>query len=161
MVKTTVERKAEASIRDRTLVFVRKLPAGREKVFRAWTDQKQLAQWMGPEDMTIPSAKVDAREGGFYRITMRSKEGKEFTVSGQYCEVKPAERIVMTWAWEQEGGHGPVTCITIELNAAGKATEMRFHHALFESKDTRNSHRSGWQSIFDKLARWCKASALN
>src|SRR5688572_7164082 len=161
MAKTTLERKGEASIRDRTLIFVRKLPAGREKVFKAWTDQKQLAQWMGPDDMTIPSATVDAREGGGYRITMRSKEGKEVTVSGQYCEVKPAERIVMTWAWEQEGGRGPVTCITIELKSAGKSTEMRFHHALFEDKNIRNSHRSGWQSIFDKLARWCKASALN
>ncbi|MGH6873775.1 MAG: SRPBCC family protein [Aestuariivirgaceae bacterium] len=161
MVKTALERKAEASIRDRTLIFVRRLPAEREKVFRAWTDQKLLAQWMAPGDMTIPSATVDAREGGGYRITMRAKEGKELTVSGQYCEVKPAERIVMTWAWEEEQGHGPVTCITIELKPSGKATEMRFHHALFEDKDTRNSHRSGWQSIFDKLARWCKASALN
>jgi uncharacterized protein YndB with AHSA1/START domain len=161
MAKTTLERRAEASIRDRTLIFVRRLPAAREKVFKAWTDEKQLAQWMGPGDMTIPSASVDARDGGSYRITMRAKEGRELTVSGQYCEVKPAERIVMTWAWEEAQGHGPVTCITIELKPAGKATEMRFHHALFEDKDTRNSHRSGWQSIFDKLARWCKAGALN
>ena len=161
MVKTTLERKAEASIRDRTLILVRRLPAAREKVFKAWTDQKQLAQWIGPGDMTIPSAEVDAREGGSYRITMRSKEGKEVTAAGQYCEVKPAERIVMTWAWQEAQGHGPVTCITIELRPAGKATEMRFHHALFEDKDTRNSHRSGWQSIFDKLARWCKTGTLN
>jgi uncharacterized protein YndB with AHSA1/START domain len=161
MVKTTLERKGETSIRDRTLIFVRRLPAAREKVFKAWTDQKQLAQWIGPADMTISSVEVDAREGGGYRITMRSKEGKEFTAAGQYCEVKPAERIVMTWAWEEPQGHGPVTCITIELKPAGKSTEMRFHHALFEDKDTRNSHRSGWQSIFDKLARWCKTSALN
>jgi uncharacterized protein YndB with AHSA1/START domain len=154
MVKTTLERKAEASIRDRTLILVRRLPAVPDKVFKAWTDQRELAQWMGPGDMTISDVEVDAREGGRYRITMRSKESKEFTAVGQYCEVKPAERIVMTWAWQAAQGHGPVTCITIELRPAGKATEMRFHHALFEDKDTRNSHRSGWQSIFDKLARW-------
>jgi uncharacterized protein YndB with AHSA1/START domain len=161
MVKTTLERKGEMSIRDRTLIFVRRLPAAPEKVFKAWTDQRDLAQWMGPADMTISGVEVDAREGGGYRITMRSQAGKEFTAAGQYCEMRPAERIVMTWAWEEAAGHGPVTCITIELKPAGKSTEMRFHHALFEDKDTRNSHRSGWQSIFDNLARWCRTSALN
>jgi glutathione S-transferase len=161
MAKTTLERKGEASIRDRTLIFIRRLPADRKRVFRAWTDGKDLAQWLAPEGMTVPSVKLDAREGGAYRITMRGKDGKEVTVSGQYCEMRESERLVMTWAWEQEQGHGPVTCITIELKPSGQATEMRFHHALFEDKQTRNAHASGWRSIFDKLALSLKAKALN
>jgi uncharacterized protein YndB with AHSA1/START domain len=161
MAKTELERKAEQSIKERTLVMVRRLPATPKRVFEAWTDESELVHWMGPKDMTIPEAKAEPREGGLYRIVMRSADLKDLTVSGQFCEMRPAQRLVMTWAWEEDGGHGPVTCITIELRGAGKATEMRFHHALFADKQGRDSHRVGWQSIFDKLAVYLRKSRLN
>ncbi|HEY7750586.1 MAG TPA: SRPBCC domain-containing protein [Aestuariivirgaceae bacterium] len=161
MAVTVAERKAQQNVRSRTLVMVRRLSATTEAVFGAWTDERQLAKWMGPKTMTVPRAKSDPREGGGYRITMRSPEGKEYTVSGQYCEIRPAERIVMTWSWEEEGGHGPVTCVTIELKPSGKSTEMHFHHALFADKQGRDNHKSGWQGSFDKLAAFCKGKGLN
>ena len=55
----------------------------------------------------------------------------------------------------------PVTCMTIELKPSGKATEMRFHHALFADKQGRNNHMAGWKGSFDKLAAHCKGKALN
>jgi glutathione S-transferase len=161
MAKTNLERKAEQSIKERTLVMVRRLPAAPKQVFQAWTDQSELVKWMGPKDMTIPEASTEPREGGAYRIVMRGADRKDLTVSGQYCEMRPARRLVMTWAWEEEGGHGPVTCITMELRAAGKATEMRFHHALFADKQGRDNHHAGWRSIFDKLAVYLRTQRLN
>jgi uncharacterized protein YndB with AHSA1/START domain len=161
MAKTAFERKAEQNVKDRTLVIVRRLPATPKEVFTAWTDERQLVRWLGPKTMTVPSAKSEPREGGGYRITMRSTDGKQFIVSGQYCEFRPAQRLVMTWAWEEEGGHGPVTCVTVELKPSGKSTDMRFHHALFADKDARASHRSGWLEIFDKLAAQLRAKTLN
>jgi glutathione S-transferase len=161
MAKTDLERKVEQSIRERTLVMVRRLPAAPKQVFQAWTNEAELAQWMGPKDMTIPEARAEAREGGPYRIVMRGADRKDLTVSGQFCEIRAAERIVMTWAWQEDKGHGPVTCITIELRGAGKATEMRFHHALFADKQGRENHRVGWQSTFDKLALYLKKKRLS
>jgi uncharacterized protein YndB with AHSA1/START domain len=88
MAKTALERRLEASVRERTLVMVRRFQASPRRVFEAWTNERELAQWMGPKDMTVPMAKSEPREGGRYRITMRSGEGKEFTVSGQFCEMR-------------------------------------------------------------------------
>jgi uncharacterized protein YndB with AHSA1/START domain len=161
MAKTALERKTEASVRERTLVMVRRYQASPKQLFEAWTNERELAQWIGPKNMTVPMAKSEPREGGRYRITMRSAEGKDFTVSGQFCEMRAGERIVMTWAWEEEGGHGPVTCVTIELKPSGKSTEMRFHHALFADKEGRASHRHGWEESLDKLARHFKSRSLN
>jgi uncharacterized protein YndB with AHSA1/START domain len=161
MAKTALERKTEASVRERTLVMARRFQASPKQLFEAWTNERELAQWMGPKNMTVPMAKSEPREGGLYRITMRSAEGKDFTVSGQFCEMRAGQRIVMTWAWEEEGGHGPVTCVTIDLKLSGKSTEMRFHHALFADKQTSASHRAGWRDIFEKLARHCKSRSLN
>jgi uncharacterized protein YndB with AHSA1/START domain len=161
MAKTALERKTEASVRERTLVMVRRYQASPKQLFEAWTNERELAQWIGPKNMTVPMAKSEPREGGRYRITMRSAEGKDFIVSGQFCEMRAGERIVMTWAWEEEGGHGPVTCVTIELKPSGKSTEMRFHHALFADKEGRASHRHGWEESLDKLTRHFKSRSLN
>lgn len=161
MAKTDLERKTEASVRERTLVMVRRFQASPKQLFEAWTNERELAQWMGPKNMTVPMVKSEPREGGRYRITMRSGDGKEVSVSGQFCEMRAPQRIVMTWAWEEEGGHGSVTCMTIELKPSGKSTEMRFHHALFADKQGRANHRAGWRDTFDKLARHFKSRRLN
>ena len=81
MAKSVFAKTAEASIRERTLVDVRRFQAAKEKVFDAWTDGTQIAKWMGPEGFTIPAADLDAREGGNYRITMRSPAGNTVPTS--------------------------------------------------------------------------------
>lgn len=152
MAKQAFEKKAEASIKDRTLIEVRRFKASREKIFDAWTDAKQVAKWMGPKGFTIPVAKLEPREGGKYAITMNSPAGSAYTVGGTYCELVRPSRLVFTWAWQQPEGHGPVTCVTLEFRPAGKGSELRFHHALFEDKAGRDSHRGGWREALDKLS---------
>jgi uncharacterized protein YndB with AHSA1/START domain len=70
--------------------MVRRLEASPKQVFEAWTNERELAQWIGPEDMTVPQAKSEPREGARYRITMRSAEGKEFTVSASSAKCAQA-----------------------------------------------------------------------
>jgi uncharacterized protein YndB with AHSA1/START domain len=49
MAKTALERKLEASVRERTLVMVRRFQASPRRVFEAWTNERELAQWMGAQ----------------------------------------------------------------------------------------------------------------
>ena len=133
-------------------MMVRGFAAAPGKVYSAWTEAEQLAQWLSPAGFSVPESFSEPREGGSYRVTMRSPKKSPHTVAGTYCEWKPAERLVMTWSWEAgKGGHGPVTCITVELRKAGKGTEMRLHHALFEDRADLQSHKAGWQSCLDQL----------
>ena len=159
MAKSTYAKTAEASIRERTLVDVRRFPVAKEKVFDAWTDGSQIAKWMGPEGFTIPEAKLDAREGGGYRITMRSPSGSSHVIAGTYCEIKRGTRLVFTWAWKDGKDSGPVTCVTLEFKAAGKGSEMRLHHALFEDRAGRDNHRGGWDEALAKLDRYTKGKS--
>ncbi|HKQ95216.1 MAG TPA: SRPBCC domain-containing protein [Aestuariivirgaceae bacterium] len=156
MAKSAFAKKAEASIKERTLVDVRRFQASRERVFDAWTDEAQIAQWMGPEGFTVPSVEADLRVGGTYKITMRSPAGSTHMVAGTYCEIKRGSRLVFTWAWQDGTAQGPVTCVTLELKAAGKGSELRVHHALFEDRAGRDSHRGGWTQALDKLGRYVK-----
>ena len=78
------------------VVIWRVIDAPRELVFRAWTEPKLMSKWWGPRDFTTPVCEVDLREGGAYRIVMRSPEGVDYPVKGIYQEIIPLERIVAT-----------------------------------------------------------------
>ena len=65
-----------------TLKLARVFPAPRERVFRAWTEPAELMRWWGPVGFTTPSAEVDLRVGGKYRIAMRRPDGGVHFVKG-------------------------------------------------------------------------------
>ena len=61
----------------------RTLAAPREKVFSAFTDPEAIKKWWGPsEGFEIPSAEIDLRVGGAYRIGMKNPSGKIFYLFG-------------------------------------------------------------------------------
>ena len=83
-----------------SLTLKRRLNATPERVYTAWTDPEQVAQWFGPPHTETVEAEADAREGGRYRIFMRSKDGEEHDVRGIYRKVVPNRELVFTWAWQ-------------------------------------------------------------
>jgi uncharacterized protein YndB with AHSA1/START domain len=93
---TLTDPKVQVEVADRAFTLVRWFDAPRERVWRAWTDPAELAQWWGPHGYTNPVTETDVRPGGSLRIVMRSPEGTEFPVTGQYLEVDPPSRIVFT-----------------------------------------------------------------
>jgi uncharacterized protein YndB with AHSA1/START domain len=81
---------------NREFVISRVLNAPRERVYKAWTDPKLMAQWWGPKEFTNPECTIDARPGGAFRIVMRGPDGTEFPYRGVFREVVPPERLVYT-----------------------------------------------------------------
>ncbi|MBI3127030.1 MAG: SRPBCC domain-containing protein [Candidatus Tectomicrobia bacterium] len=140
-----------------TLRLVRTFEAPRERVFRAWTDPEALKEWYGPDGWSTPSAEVDLRAGGGYRITMKGPEGEEIRLSGTFREVRPPERLVYTWNWEKFhldlGGLGE-TLVTVEFHERGGATELILTHERFPRAETRDLHGGGWASTLDCLAEY-------
>src|SRR6266849_6513428 len=83
----------------------RTFQAPREKVFRAWTDAKEMALWFhGSPDYFTLVPELDLRVGGKYRVEMHHKGGNVHKMFGTYREVKPPEKVVFTWGWEQDPG---------------------------------------------------------
>lgn len=131
--------------------------APREKVFRAWTDPEALKMWYGPAGWSTPSAEVDLRVGGGYRIAMKGPDGEEIRLSGTFREVRPPERLVYTWNWEKFhfdlGGMGE-TLVTIEFRERGDATELILTHERFPTAEARDRHDAGWNSTLDCLGEY-------
>jgi uncharacterized protein YndB with AHSA1/START domain len=84
-----------------TLRLTRLFHVPRERLSGAWTDPQALIRWVSPSsDYSTPSAAVDLRIGGRYRIEMKAADGSLYTATGTYRDVRQPERLVFTWTWE-------------------------------------------------------------
>lgn len=140
------------TLRIRELTLVRTFDAPRRLVFKVWTQPEHFARWLGPKDFTATFCEMDVRVGGNYRACIRSPEGTDHWMRGVYREIVEPERLVFTFAWQDETGkpkHETIVTVTF-ADRAGK-TLMTFHQAIFESVEARDSHQSGWSECFDRL----------
>ena len=136
-----------------SLSLTRVVGAPRALVFGVWTDPAHLARWWGPQGFVTTELSADLRVGGAYRACMRSPTGTFHCRRGTYREIEAPERLVFTYAWEDEhGALGPETIVTVTFTELGAKTRISLHQAVFESTGARDSHRAGWTSCLERLA---------
>ena len=137
---------------DGELVITRVFDAPRELVFKLWTDPRHAALWWGPRDHPATRVEMDVRPGGRWRHCLTAAEdGRELWHRGVFREVSPPERLVFTFAWEEEGERGLETVVTVTFADRGGRTLMTFRQTPFRSTTERDGHRGGWSSAFDRL----------
>lgn len=142
------------------LSITRLFDAPRELMFQAWVDPLHLGQWSGPEGFTSEQDYFDASPGGTYRICLRSPDGSEYWVRGEYREVIVPERLVFTHAWEDEtGGLSPETVVTITFTDQNGRTLLALHQGHFQTPASRDGHADGWSGSLDCLDRYLSGIA--
>lgn len=95
-----MESNLEAWSLDREIVLVKVLNHRRDRVFAAWLDPQALAQWYGPDGLSIETHEADIREGGIWRFDMVGMfEGRKqrFPSLMRFLEIVPNERIIMDY----------------------------------------------------------------
>ena len=134
------------------LVIRRTFKAPRERVFAAWTTPETLRQFMGPGDVKVGEVDADVRAGGKYRIVMMHADGELLPVHGVYKEVRPPERLVMTWTWEEDDpAEERETLLTLDFLDRNGDTELVLTHENLRSEESRANHEHGWTAILDQL----------
>jgi len=115
-----------------------------ETVFAYFVEPEKMTAWMGTE------AELDARPGGSYRIVI----GNRHVALGEYVEVDPPHRVVMTWGWDGDEytvGPGQST-VVVTLDAEGEGTRVRLEHRDLPTEEARESHSHGWAHYCERLA---------
>ncbi len=129
--------------------ITQRIEAPPEIVFAYLTDSRRFVKWMGV------GAELDARPGGRYRIDV---DGEHIAI-GEYQEVDPPRRLVMSWGWE---GHPTVppgsTTVEITLTAEHGATLLRLRHLGLPDEGERQHHGAGWRLYSGRLAEIIKAA---
>ena len=135
-----------------SLTLKRRLNATPERVYTAWTDPEQVAQWFGPPHIETVEADADARKGGRYRIFMRSKDGEEHDVRGIYRKVVPNRELAFTWAWQSTPERESL--VTILIKPDGDGSLFKLTHEHFFDEIARDNHNEGWSACLDALERY-------
>lgn len=78
---------------DTSLTVQRTFDAPRERVFRAFTDPDELAQWFVPEGMTAEVHALEPEPGGAFVVSWTDGENR-IDNEGTYVEVVENERLV-------------------------------------------------------------------
>jgi uncharacterized protein YndB with AHSA1/START domain len=135
-----------------SLTLTRTLPAPPERCFRAWTEPEGLKRWFGPGSTEVVLAETDPRVGGRYRVVMRTPDGEEHDVSGEFREVVANRKLVFTWRWRSTPERQSL--VTVEFAPEGAATALTLTHEQFADETVRDRHRHGWMGSLDKLAEF-------
>ncbi len=132
---------------EESVAVVRTVKAPPQQVFAAWTDAAQLQRWLAP------IAQADGRVGGHFRLEVQTADGAH-VVAGEYRELIPARRLVMTWVYEGPmvpAGKAP-TKVTVDFRPRGPNTEVHVHHEGLKNPAYRDAIRQGaWTEALTQL----------
>ena len=112
MTDTTTRPSDDAEVR-----ITRVFDASRERVFRAWTDPDDVAEWFSPAPLTTPreSVRIDLRVGGRYELTMVMPDGAASPLGFEIVELDPPGLLVLRSDPMPEAGMPEPTLVRIEL----------------------------------------------
>jgi Uncharacterized conserved protein len=119
-------------------VFItREFDAPRELVFKAHTDPKLYAQWLGPRGYEMILETFEPHSGGRYRYVHKDQNGNEFGFHGVFHEISE-ELMVQTFEFEGLPESGHVTLDTMRLEKLpGDRTRVTIQ-SLFQSVSDRD-----------------------
>jgi len=145
---------------DLELVATRVFDAPRHLVYRAWLEPELVLRWWCCMDgFEMPVCEIDARVGGAWRFVMRG-HGSEFGFHGEYRELVPSEKIVMTQIYEP---FPELTVVTMTFEERDGATLLT-SHTLYSTKQGRDGHiasgmEGGANIAFDRMEEIAQAIA--
>lgn len=144
---------------DREIRIERVFNASRERVWRAFTDPEQVAQWWGRGNK-LDVERMDVERGGRWRFVEHAPGGRQ-GFEGRYREVTPPERIVQTFEWDGMPGHVVVNSTTFEDLSDGRTRVVTL--SLFHSTEERDGMlqsgmKGGLDQSYAALDRLLKSS---
>jgi uncharacterized protein YndB with AHSA1/START domain len=134
-----------------TLVVRRTINAPRDRVFAAWTTPEIMRRFMSTENVEIGKLSADLRVGGAFNIEM-VRAGGSLVVRGTYREVRPPERVVYTWSWDEDDiADQHESLVSVDFHDLGAKTEVVLTHERLKDQTSRDNHNEGWSAIIGNL----------
>ena len=138
-----------------TLTMQRVFEAPRALLWKAWTSPEMMVLWLGPIEWPAVHVSQDLRVGGAWRACLRSPDtGQDLWQGGVYREIRPPERLVYTFKWDESHEDGPPadTLVTVVFSEiADGLTRLDFTHEGLKSEQSLTGHKHGWTSTMDRL----------
>ncbi len=163
---------------DDVFVITRTFSASRERLWEAWTDPAQMAQWNGPKGTTGTTIAADVRSGGLLHWRMEGADGSTMWGRAVYREVIAPSRLVYVQSFSDEtgviarapffDGRWPLEMLTVvTFEEDGDGTRVTLTWSPIDAADDEQANfisnvpsmHGGWGGSFDRLAAWLAAPA--
>ncbi len=152
---------------EKYITLTKIIDAPRERVWEAWTNPDQVAQWWAPNGFTNPVCEVDAKVGGQIYIVMQGGEdmgewsGMKAPIKGEFTEVAQNEKLVFTNnALDQEENIVLEGVTTVTFEDADGGTKLTVHTGAKGTgphvEDMLNGMPAGWEQQLEKLVEFIK-----
>lgn len=151
----------EQALASRCTRVSRHVNASRADVYRVLLDPRSIAAWKVPDGMTCRVHELEAREGGFFRISLIYDEpgraGKTTphrdTYRGRFVKLVPDEQVVEAMRFETPNpAMRSEMTVTITLTDAGDGTDVLAVHERVPPGVPLADNETGWRMALDKLA---------
>jgi uncharacterized protein YndB with AHSA1/START domain len=106
------------------LVMERAFDAPRDLVWKVINDREAIPRWWGPRGYSTTVEEMDVRPGGAWRFVQRAPDGSEHPFKGEYREITPPERLVLTFIYDVPVIRDSVAVITYTLEEDGDKTKV-------------------------------------
>ena len=142
-----------ARVSTNTVRLHRVLSAKPEKVYRAFLDADAMAKWLPPNGFTCKVHTMDAKVGGWYRMSFSNfTTGRAHSFGGEFLELVPYDRIRYTDKFDDPNLPGEIM-VTITLKAVSVGTEISIVQEGLPAVIPLEACYLGWQQSLINLEK--------
>ena len=131
----------------------RVLKAKPKKVYRAFTEPNALAAWIPPYGYLGVVHNMDAKAGGFYKMSfINFSTGNSHSFGGKYLDIKPNEFLKYTDTFDDPNLPGEmITSVWFKEVSVG--TELKITQEGIPEMIPAEMCYLGWQESLEKLKK--------
>jgi uncharacterized protein YndB with AHSA1/START domain len=136
----------------------RMFEASPEQMFKAWTEERHVRRWWGPDGFTNPVCEVDARPGGSIWIHMRGSDGAIYRMTGVFQEISKPSMLVFTLKTFAGRDVEPLMegITMVRFSPYGSRTKLALTARVFRARPdasiAMDGMDQGWNEQLDRLA---------
>lgn len=133
----------------------RVIAAAQADLYRAWTDPATKAEWWGKTARAeLVKCEMDPRVGGRFRYEMRMPNSEKSEVAcGEHVEVNPPQRMIFTWATDEDESGGATKVALEFVDLRDGTTRGVVTHEGVASPSVAAAYRANWANLLQDLAK--------
>src|SRR3979409_2202894 len=138
---------------DEEILITREFDAPKHLVYKAYTTPELVKRWWSGHRGGMTIAEIDLRVGGTWRYAMVAEGGFEVAFHGEYREIVPDERIVMTDVYEAMPDGEALVTVTFTENDGRTVLALLMQLSNKVSRDAviNSGMEAGMQMSWDRL----------
>lgn len=156
----------ERTVTCNTFTIERTLAASPERVFEAFANAHQKAQWLAPLDDEAPVEvfahdEFDFQVGGHERFNFVEEDGRKMMYDATFYDIVPTQRIVYSYEMYSNESRISISVASIQFLEAANTTTVVWTEqgAFLDGLDTCDLREGGTSWLLDNVAEYLDAGS--